>query len=146
LQILIVYYSEGGHTQKVVNQLEEQLTEQGHDITVRNALTATCEQVKAAEMVLIGTPVHGYILFGQKPAKEVREFLTNSLPEDLAGKPMLGFATYLFFPSGALKPIRKAVEGRNGKIIGLLAERRTKKAILIEQILDAMKKGTLKTS
>ncbi len=137
MRILIVYYSQSGNTKKVVELVEEHLRSLDHDVTVRNALTAKKEQVEESDLILIGTPVHGYILFGQRPTREIKEFL-EQLPQDLKGKPVIGFATYLFFPARALNPIRRAVEARNGKILGLIAQRRTKKKTLMEEIVGCI--------
>ncbi|UCE15162.1 MAG: flavodoxin family protein [Candidatus Heimdallarchaeota archaeon] len=135
MKILIVYYSQSGNTKKVVELVEEQLKSLNHDVIVKNALTAKAEQVSDCDLLLVGTPVHGYILFGQRPTKEVREFLEQQLPQDLGEKPVIGFATYLFFPAGALNPVKKAVEARNGKLLDLIAERRTKKKALMDKII-----------
>ena len=50
--------------------------------------------------------------------------------ENLNQKPVIGFATYLFFPVGALKPIRKKFGSNNGKLIDFIAKRRTNKGEL----------------
>lgn len=135
MKILIVYYSQSGNTKKVVELTEERLKTLNHDVTVKNALTANAEHVSESDLLLIGTPVHGYILFGQKPTKEVREFLEKQLPHDLEKKPVIGFATYLFFPARALNPIKKTVNTRNGKLVGLVARRRSKKTELVNELL-----------
>lgn len=137
MQILIVYYSESGNTKKVVDLLKNKLSLE-HQVTVRNALTATAKQVEEAELLIVGTPVHGYILFGQKPAKTVKTFLKEQLP-DLNGKPVIGFATYLFFPAGALNHVKKVIESQNGKILGMIAERRTRKPFLVEKIINCVR-------
>ena len=113
MEILIVYYSQSGNTKKVVELVKERLESLDHNVTVKNALTVKTEQVAETELLLIGTPVHGYILFGQKPIKEVRDFLEQQLPRDLNDKPVIGFATYLFFPAGALNSVKKAIHSRN---------------------------------
>lgn len=96
------------------------------------------EQVSNCDLLLVGTPVHGYIVFGQRPAVPVKEFLEQQLPVDISGKPVIGFATYLFFPAGALKSIKKAVEARNGKLVDLIAERGSKKKALMEKIITSV--------
>lgn len=121
MKILIVYYSQSGNTKKVVELTEERLRALNHDVTVKNALTAKAEQVSESDLLLIGKPVHGYILFGQKPIEEVKEFLEKQLPHDLEKKPVIGFATYLFFPARALNPVKKAIEAHNGNLLGLIA-------------------------
>jgi len=117
---LIVYTSQSGNTKKVVDLVKEQLLSRGYNVIVKNVLTVTPEKVDEAELLVIGTPVHGFILFGQKPAKPVREFLNSQLPDDLSNKPVIGFATYLFFPSKALKPIEDAIKSQNGKLLDLI--------------------------
>jgi flavodoxin len=140
LDILIVYYSESGNTKKVVDMTESRLNDLGHQVKVKNALTVTAEQVNIANMLIIGTPVHGKIIFGMKPAKAVKEFLKEQLPDDMEEKPVIGFATYLFFPAKALNPVRDAIESRNGKILNLIAKRRTKKPELVAEILESLEK------
>ncbi|MFW9994057.1 MAG: flavodoxin family protein [Candidatus Odinarchaeota archaeon] len=138
MQILIVYYSESGNTKKVVDLLKHELSRE-HQVTVRNALAATTKQVEEAELLVVGTPVHGYILFGQKPAKPIKSFLKEQLPDDLDGKPVIGFATYLFFPAGALNHVKKVIETRNGKLLGLITEKRTKKPLLVRNIIKCVR-------
>ena len=135
MKILIIYYSQSGNTKKVVEMVEEKLKALYHEVTVKNALTTKPEHVSESDLLLIGTPVHGYILFGQKPTKEVKEFLENQLPHNLEEKPDIRFATYLFFPAKALNPIKKAVESHNGKLLGLMARRRSKKTELVDDLL-----------
>ncbi|MHA2226688.1 MAG: flavodoxin family protein [Candidatus Hodarchaeales archaeon] len=139
MKILFVYYSSTGNTKKVVDLAKERLTSLGHTVSVKNALTAKTSHVEGNDLLIIGTPVHGYILFGQKPAKEVKQFLEQELPSSLREKPVIGFATYLFFPSSALNPIKKAIESRNGNLLGLVAQRRTKKQDLVEEIVSLVK-------
>ncbi|UCG00734.1 MAG: flavodoxin family protein [Candidatus Heimdallarchaeota archaeon] len=138
MKILIVYYSQSGNTKKVVEMAEERLKDLHHEVTVKNALTVKPEQVSDCNLLLIGTPVHGYILFGQKPTKEVNEFLANQLPQDLENKPVIGFATYLFFPAGALNRIKKAIDAQNGNLLGLIAQRRSKKTELVNEIIECI--------
>jgi flavodoxin len=139
MEILIVFDSESGNTKKVVELLKEKLEVAQYTVKVKHALTAQSQDVEQADLLLIGTPVHGYILFGQKPTKTVKTFLSTELPKDLKQKPVLGFATYLFFPAGALQPIQKIVSTQNGKILALIAKRRTKKQELANEILSIIR-------
>jgi menaquinone-dependent protoporphyrinogen IX oxidase len=138
MKILIVYYSQSGNTKKVVEMAEERLKALNHEVTIKNALTAKAEQVSECDLLLIGTPVHGYILFSQKPTKEVRNFLMNELPDNLEEKPVIGFATYLFFPAKTLNHVRRAVSARNGRLLGSIAQRRSKKVELVNEILSCI--------
>ncbi|MHA2053709.1 MAG: flavodoxin family protein [Candidatus Hodarchaeales archaeon] len=135
MNILIVFYSEGGNTKKVAEMLRNKLIEKKYSVVMKNALTAKAAHVEEADLVLIGTPVHGYILFGQKPTKEIKKFLENELPDNLNQKPVIGFATYLFFPAGTLKQISQQIESRNGVTELLIAKRRSNKSELVEELV-----------
>lgn len=139
MKILIVYYSQSGNTKKVVEMAKERFRALDHEVTVKNALTVKAEQVSECDLLLIGTPVHGYILFGHKPTKEVRDFLKSQLPDDLEEKPVIGFGTYLFFPAKALNHVKRAVNAHNGKFIGSIARRRSKKVELVDELLSCIK-------
>ncbi|MFX1507017.1 MAG: flavodoxin family protein [Promethearchaeota archaeon] len=138
MKILIVYYSQSGNTRKVVEMAEERLRALDYEVTVKNALTAKAEQVSECDLLLIGTPVHGYILFRHKPTKEVKDFLKNQLPDDLEEKPVIGFATYLFFPAKALNHVKKAINSHNGRLLGLIARQRSKKVELVDELLSCV--------
>ena len=135
---MIVFDSESGNTKKVVEILTKELNKKEYSVAVKHALTCTSQDVEETDLLIIGTPVHGYILFGQGPTKTVKTFINNEIPENLKQKPVIGFATYLFFPAGALKPIRKRIESNNGKLVDLVTKRRTNKAELVSQIMNVI--------
>ncbi len=141
MKILIVYGSESGNTKKVVELLTQAMTQLGNDVRVKHALTAKTEDIALADILLVGTPVHGYILFGHKPIKSVRKFLNSHLPEDLNDKPVLGFSTFLFFPAGTMKYIEKSIKAHNGRIIGSFSQRRDKKQQLVSEIVQCITSG-----
>ena len=118
--------------------LKKELNKKAYSVTVKHVLTSTSQDIEATDLLIIGTPVHGYILFGQKPTNAVKSFLNIEIPENLNQKPVLGFATYLFFPAGALKPIRKKIESNNGKLVDLIAKRRTNKNALVSLIMEVI--------
>jgi flavodoxin len=134
MNILIVFDSDSGNTKKVVQMLKSKLVSRGYSITVKHALTATTQHVEDSSLLIIGTPVHGYLLFGQKPTKAVRSFISEEIPKDLNQKPVVGFATYLLFPAGTLNHIKRHIESKNGKIIDLVAKRRSNKTELVSTI------------
>ncbi len=138
MRVLIVYTSQSGNTKKVVDLVRDQLTSSDHNVTVKNALTAKQQNIDEAELVILGTPVHGYILFGQRPARPMIQFLESQLPDDLLGKPIIGFATYLFFSAGALNPIKREIEKRNGILLDLFTNKRSNKRILANKIVQCV--------
>ena len=138
LQILIVYGSESGNTKKVVDLLNQEMTQLGYNVRVKHALTANTDDIALADLLLVGTPVHGYMLFGHKPIESVQKFLNSRLPENLEDKPVLGFSTYLFFPAGTMRYIEKSIKNRNGRIIGSFSQRRNKKQQLVSEIIHCL--------
>ena len=134
-----MFSSSTGNTKKVAELTKDRLISLNYDITVKNVLTAKNHDIEAADVLIVGTPVHGYILFGQRPTKEVMKFLNQQLPQNMNNKPTLCFATYLFFPAGALNAISRAIEKHNGEIIGKYSQRRSNKEQLVEMIVDCIK-------
>ena len=141
MEILIVFSSESGNTKRVVKLLQTTLEKMNYSVNVKNALTANEEHFNEANLVLIGTPVHGYIFFGQKPTSGIRNMLLSGLPKDLMQKPVIGFATYLFFPAGTLRRIKKSILSHNGKYMNSFSARRSKKQVLVKEITEYIEKS-----
>lgn len=133
MNILIIFYSYSGNTKKVAELVKEKLENQ--EVLLKNALTVTTAEIEQADTILIGSPIHGYILFGQKVCKEVKKVLEKKLPADLKGKKVLLFATYMFWPGKALKKCSKVIEAKNGKILGLISDKAKQKENLANQIV-----------
>lgn len=139
MNILIVFDSESSNTKKVVKEIKLQLEQELHLVKVKHALTATKADIKESDLLIIGTPVHGWILLNQRPTKTVRNFLNKEIPNSLEGKPVIGFCTYLFFPARTMKLIKNVIEKKNGTIVDLLAKRRNNKSELVMMILNSTK-------
>ena len=136
MKILIVYFSNTGNTKRVAELVKDKL-ESTNEVVVKNALTASSENVEWAEVVIIGSPIHGYILFGQKFCSEVMKFITTVLPDDLKKKKIVLFATYLFSPGRAFKKIEKIIVSKNGSISGKFANKRSEKDLLSQSITQS---------
>ena len=54
---------------------------------------------------------------------------------------LLGLLPIYFFPARALNPIKKAIEAQNGNLLGLIAQRRSKKIELVNEILRTIEKA-----
>ncbi|WP_455141785.1 flavodoxin family protein [Candidatus Hodarchaeum mangrovi] len=143
MNILIVFASESGHTRKVTDELASRLDALDHTVVVKHALTVKPLQFEEADLILVGTPVHGYILFGQKPAFAIRQVIQSKLPENLMRKPVIGFATYLFFPARTLNSLKNAIEKRNGIFLKSFTKRRTQKEALVQEILNYLEKNPI---
>jgi flavodoxin len=133
MNILIVFYSQTGNTKKVVDQLAEQKFSK-KEIQIKNALTATKEHVEWADLILIGSPIHGFILFGQKFCPEVMKFINTTLSTDLEKKNVILFATFMFSPRNAMKKVSKIILEKNGVVYGTFARKRTHKTLLADEL------------
>ena len=138
MKILITFISLSGNTKKVAEIVQANLGELGHEVALKNALTVKAEQVHDCDLLVIGTPIHGKILFGQKHADDLNPFLKNELPVDLKNKPVVIFSTYLFFPRKGLNKLEKKIMSNSGFVIAKLSERRSKKIILANKIIEAI--------
>lgn len=137
MKILIVYYSNTGNTKKVADILNDKLASL-HDVKIKNALTTSVELVDWSDILIIGSPIHGFILFGQKFCSPANEFIKKVLPNDLQGKKVVLFATYLFLPGKALKRVEHSITVKRGLVVGKYALKRDHKEELADQIHQAL--------
>lgn len=139
MHILIIYFSNTGNTKRVAELVGEKLHPFG-EIIIKNALTASPVNVEWADLIIIGSPIHGYILFGQKFCSQVLKFITRILPDNLHQKNVLLFATFLFSPGRAFKKVEKLIISKNGLVIGKYGKKRSEK----DQLSDAIYQGISK--
>lgn len=83
MKCLVLYDSTYGNTSKVAEAIASSL-----DTTSKHIDETNAEQIKAAELLIIGSPTQG-----GRPTVDLQEFL-NKLPDDvLSGKPAAAFDT-----------------------------------------------------
>ena len=132
---LITYFSHSGNTKKVAEMILEKARKADIDIVCKEVNNVSEEDIINAEKVIIGTPVHGLILFAQHASKPARDFV-KALPEDLQQKEFFLFATYLFFPSNALVGVERTIQEKQGKVKNYIAMHRKKKEELAQAIYE----------
>ena len=132
MNILIIFYSYSGNTKKVAELLKEKISKE--NVKLRSALTVKKEVIEKSDILVIGSPIHGHIFFGQQFCKEIRQVITEKLPNNLERKKIILFATYLFSPRNALQKNKTLLESRNGEVIGLVAEKRNRKEELVTKL------------
>ncbi len=123
MKVLFLFNSQKGHTQAAAEAMAETARSLGHDTTIRAVSQTRASDVEQADLVLIGTWVQGFILFGVKPAHAT--LWIPSLPP-LHGKPVAIFCTYLFHPHSSLKTLAAMLETRGATIVGQAAFRRNR--------------------
>jgi hypothetical protein len=97
--------------------------EQGYEVTIAAVSQARARDIAEADLVLVGTWVEGFILFGTKPAKAT--LWVPALPS-LHGKSVAIFCTYLFHPRGSLNTLQTMLEGRGATVLAQAAFRRNR--------------------
>jgi len=113
--MLIAYESRSGRTSTAASGVASAVRAAGHDAVVRPLAEVTNEEVADAEMLVVGSWVEGYVVFGVGPAKAARRWL-DSLP-DLGGKPAGVFCSYGVSPRQTLPTMRRLLESHGARVI-----------------------------
>ena len=133
MKILIMYNSRSGHTRDVAEGIAQAVQKLGHDSTVKSVIEVGKTDVENADMLFIGTWVHGLILFGVRPAGA--DLWVPSLPS-LQGKPVGIFCTYAFNPRGSLQKLGDLLVEKGATIVGQQAFHRSRLSEGIEPFVQ----------
>lgn len=124
-----------GHTWKAAELIAENLTQEGWTITGLQALRQPDHRaIQSADIVLVGTWVHGAFIIGQAPWNIGA---IRSLPA-LAGKKAATFCTFALNPGRTLDAMDRAVTGLGADVIGGLALHRAKLELHCETFTDRL--------
>lgn len=112
-----------GHTWKAAELIAGNLVQEGWTITGLQALRQPDHRaIQSADIVLVGTWVHGAFLIGQAPWNIGA---IRALPA-LAGKRSATFCTFALNPGRTLESMDRAVSGLGADVVGGLALHRAK--------------------
>ncbi len=117
--VLIAVESRGGHTRAKAEEIAAVLGRRGSRVTVTTLAQADLQQIAAADMLVVGTWVEGFVVAGVRPARATRRWLEKLPP--LGGTPVAAFCTYGFNPKGALEELSGTLEARGGRVVGTAA-------------------------
>ncbi len=87
MKILIAYYSETGNTAQVARAIGEEVTSQGHEVTLREVGAVTADTLSVYDLVFLGSACHDADL--ARPVKQILDQIPASPSFKLAG-----FATH----------------------------------------------------
>ncbi len=118
-RVLVCYESVGGKTARAAEAVADGFAAQGDQIRVLPIAKVGSEELAAADLVMIGTWVEGFVVAGVGPAKAMRSWLAG-LPR-LAGKPVGIFCTFGVSPKGALRSMRQAIEAKGAVVVAQAA-------------------------
>jgi flavodoxin len=112
-----------GHTWKAGELIAEDLRQEGWTITGMSRLRAPdYAAIQDADMILIGTWVHGLFVVGQTPWALAT---ISNLPA-MRGKQAAVFCTFALNPGKSLDKLTGAVEATGANVVGGLALHRAK--------------------
>jgi flavodoxin len=135
MHVLVIYHSRSGHTRDAAEAIARAARERSCDVAVKSAAEVRQVDIEKADMLFVGTWVHGMILFGVRPAGA--EQWIPSLPP-FNGKPVGVFCTYAFHPRGSLKALSELLEARGAIICTQRAFYRSRPGDGAEELVRSM--------
>jgi hypothetical protein len=141
MKAAILIESLTGNTWKAGERIAANLQQENWSITgispVRNP---DHKSIQDADMVIVGTWVHGLFVVGQAPWAVDR---LRALPA-MAGKKAAAFCTFALNPGGSLDVMTRALESRGAEVVGGLALHRSKLAAHAEEFAIRLTDSTAK--
>ena len=123
MKAVVLFESLTGNTRKAGEMIATKLQSAGVGITeVAPVRQPDLSAVQAADLVIVGTWVHGLFVVGQAP---FGIGALQSLPA-IAGKQVATYCTFALNPKNSLDKMARALESRGGQVIGGLALNRSK--------------------
>lgn len=99
MQIVVIFESRTGNTERAARLVAAELSAAGHQVATFPTSAVDLKTLAAADVVVIGTWVDGAILFGHRPGGAGN--LAKYLPT-MWDKPTFTFMTYAVRPGAAL--------------------------------------------
>lgn len=125
MKAAIVIESLTGNTWKAGEMIAANLQQEKWSITgLSEAKAPDYQSIQDADVVIVGTWVHGLFVVGQSPWGIDR---LRALPA-MAGKKAVGFCTFALNPGKSLDVMTRELEARGAQVVGGLALHRGKLA------------------
>lgn len=115
MNVLVMYQSRNGHTRHAAEEIARVTRDLNNKVSLKSVIEIQKADVDKADVLFVGTWVHGLILFGVRPAGA--ELWVPALPR-LEGKPVGVFCTYAFNPRGSLQMLGSMLTARGARIVG----------------------------
>lgn len=114
-RVLVGYASAGGRTARAAQAIASGFSARGDQVRTLPITKIGASELAAADLLVLGSWVEGFVVAGVRPAKAMRTWLAQS--PRLGGKPVGIFATFAVAPKGALDDMRLAVEVKGGVVV-----------------------------
>ncbi len=113
MNVLVTYSSRSGNTERAAEYIGGEFASQGHDVLVRPWDGLDYAEVSAADLVCVGTWVHGLFVVGQHAADTDR---LAKMPM-LWHKPVAAFMTYAINAGKAIDDMADFLEDDMGATV-----------------------------
>ncbi|MCL4448509.1 MAG: flavodoxin domain-containing protein [Actinobacteria bacterium] len=123
MNIFVAYESRGGKTKKAAEIVADSLRRKGNEVSVSPISEAATSEVQKAELVILGSWVEGFILFGVGPAKAAIRW-AEGLPM-LDKKSVAVFCTYGFNPKNSAEVLASILKTKGAKVLTTQTMRRS---------------------
>jgi flavodoxin len=110
MKAVVVYHSKNGVTRNMAQAIGDILKNNNTEVKVGSIDEITYTDINEADRLYMGSWTSGFMLFGQKPAKEWRSFV-GKLPISDRKKTLM-FATYKVKTGSMFKNMRKVLRYR----------------------------------
>ena len=114
-RVLVCYESNGGRTETAARAIAGALTGRGAQVTALPLKRVGARELAAADVVIVGSWVEGFVVAGVHPARRARDWLA-ALPH-LGGKKAAVFCTYAVSPKAALAEMAAALEKAGADVV-----------------------------
>jgi len=144
VNVLLTYSSRSGFTEQAAEYIGGAFASRGHDVLVRPWDGLDFAEVSNADLVCVGTWVHGLFVVGQHAADTDR---LAKMPM-LWHKPVAAFMTYAFNPGNAIDDFAQFLEQEMGAIVveGRAMQRKQVADLADEFVDDVLSRIKVKAS
>lgn len=138
--VLIAYESRGGRTARLAEELGAALARRGASVALERLSAVGLPKIAAADLVVVGTWVEGFVVAGVEPARATRTWL-KQLPS-LGARKFAVFCTYGVSARSTLAQLRSSLEGNGALVVAEAAfgprPPATAQSPFLEQIIDEL--------
>lgn len=112
--ILVAFESRSGHTEALAHELAGGFTQSGARVSTRRLSDIGLAEIAAADLVVLGTWVEGFVVAGVGPARAARAAI-DRFPQ-LGATKLATFCSYGVAPGATLAKLRRMLEAKGGHV------------------------------
>ncbi len=135
----MIHESRGGTTRKTAEAIADALRVRGADAVMKSLAQVTDADVKGADLIVLGSWVEGFVLFGVGPTKATQAWL-GRVPQ-VDGTPAAIFCTYAFNPKDTLVTLARGLSDRGAQVVGQRAFHRARNTEGVGVFADSILEG-----